>query len=381
MSPSRLRSRALRAALAAALVEIVGAQTIGVAHAGALGEPPKALSFRLDDPSASSLPWLVGFQGSEGERPGVASRYLVGPWSRWRARPWRSLPWLAAPDDAAAPQTDTLAPDLPWTRTDELALRAPAAPGLAAGFDWLRRSEGSTPAFAWTGPSLASNGFDSLWSPPAPPVPRWKCRRRPVTFVRLGAERDSFPLVLCDGTVAPEALDRLSIVARETGAPHPGGLLPDEPDPTLAEQGEWTRGVRIIHPRLLWAMQRLADAFPWRTIYVYSGYRPTFDAKPGSHASRHGSGRALDVGVLGVANEQLFEACRKLHDVGCGFYPNSKFIHVDVRGPATGHPFWIDISRPGEPSQYVDSWPGVIDAGGLVWDARATTPTRDPPSE
>lgn len=226
------------------------------------------------------------------------------------------------------------------------ALRAPAAPGLAAGFDWLRRSEGSTPAFAWTGPSLASNGFDSLWSPPAPPVPRWKCRRRPVTFVGLGAERDSFPLVLCDDGGPRSARSAVDCRPRDGRAAPGWPPARSEPDPTLAEQGEWTRGVRIIHPRLLWAMQRLADAFPWRTIYVYSGYRPTLDAKPGSHASRHCSGRALDVGVLGVANEQLFGGLSQAPRRGLRLVPNSKFIHVDVRGPATGHPFWITSPGP-----------------------------------
>jgi hypothetical protein len=42
-----------------------------------------------------------------------------------------------------------------------------------------------------------------------------------------------------------------------------------------------------------------------------------------------------------------------------------------VRRPGSGHPIWIDVSAPGEPSRYVDAWPGVIDGGALVWDAAA----------
>jgi hypothetical protein len=71
---------------------------------------------------------------------------------------------------------------------------------------------------------------------------------------------------------------------------------------------------------------------------------------------------------MGVPTAALFQVCQKLADVGCGYYPNNKFVHVDVRRPGSGHPFWIDVSGPGEPSRYVDSWPGVIEGGGLVWD-------------
>jgi hypothetical protein len=138
-------------------------------------------------------------------------------------------------------------------------------------------------------------------------------------------------------------------------------------------RGEWSPGVRLVHPRLLWVIQRIADAFPWRTIYVFSGYRHDPSGarpKPGSHHSMHSEGRALDIYVMGIPNAALYQACHKLEDVGCGYYPNSKFVHVDVRRPGSGHPFWIDVSQPGEPSHYVDAWPGVIEGGGLVWDGR-----------
>lgn len=79
----------------------------------------------------------------------------------------------------------------------------------------------------------------------------------------------------------------------------------------------------------------------------------------------------MDISLTGVSNVTLLEVCRKLEDVGCGFYPNSKFVHIDVRRPGMGHAFWIDASGPGEPSRYVDSWPGVVQSGGMAWDGRA----------
>lgn len=89
-----------------------------------------------------------------------------------------------------------------------------------------------------------------------------------------------------------------------------------------------------------------------------SGYRRD------GHDSFHRRARALDLSVAGVPNESLFSYCRTLNDVGCGYYPHHSFIHVDVRAFGTGHPMWIDVSEPGAPSQYVDSWPGITPEPG-----------------
>lgn len=365
------------------------------APATLLDQPPRLFTFKLDDPSTSRLALLEAFHESAVEHPGSARQYLSGAWSRWRAQPWWKLAWASplgpiAPDAEAegegdgASIEDGLFADSErlfgfGTHESDVAGRVlDLAPDPAPS--WIRSL--FSPAFATTGRTFASNGFDSLWSlPPSKPVPNWRCRRRPVRFVRYGAETDAFALVRCDGAVAPQALDRLTYMARVPDAKRPGELLPDEPDPAAAK-GEWLPGVRVVNPRLLWALQRIADAFPWKTIYVFSGYRPApKGSKPGGHHSLHGEGRAMDISVSGVPNAGLFAVCRKLDDIGCGFYPNSKFVHVDVRRPGTGHAFWIDISSPGEPSHYVDGWPGVVEGGALVWDAAsrdaAATPRAD----
>ena len=68
-------------------------------------------------------------------------------------------------------------------------------------------------------------------------------------------------LVRGDGSVALNALDRLSIMARppEAAGPGPGQLLPDEPQPMAWEKGEWLPHLKVIHPRMLWVLQRIAD--------------------------------------------------------------------------------------------------------------------------
>jgi hypothetical protein len=75
-------------------------------------------------------------------------------------------------------------------------------------------------------------------------------------------------------------------------------------------------------------------------------------------------GKAVDFRVLGVPNEAVRDYCRMLRDVGCGYYPNSTFVHMDVREKPS---FWIDYSRPGEPPRYnapnLDADEGTSDVG------------------
>lgn len=367
---------------------LLAAAQVTAAPASLLDRPPRLLTFKLDDPSQSKLSLLEPFHSTGLERPSRLERYLHGSWSRWNDAPWWRLAWSPgdtgeglAPIEGQASAADA-APALGGEGEHLYGFEADDEPGAPLALNltpspaprWLSRVDPAWagPLFATTGHSLSSNGFDTLWRlPPSKPIPNWRCRRRPVTISRYGGETDAFLLVRCDGAVAPEALDRLTLMARVTETPRPSELLPDEPDPQ-ARPGEWLPGVRLVNPRLLWALQRIADAFPWRTIYIYSGYRPgakVNTGRAGSHQSMHSEARALDISVLNVPNEALFKLCHGLDDIGCGFYPHSRFIHVDVRLPGSGHPFWIDTSGPGEPASYVDSWPGVIDHGGIAWDA------------
>jgi len=168
--------------------------------------------------------------------------------------------------------------------------------------------------------------------------------------------------------MAPEALDRLSILARPADIERPIGLLPDEPDPVAWEKSrEWTPGVRVLHPRLVWALQQIADAFPYKAILLFSGYRPLAEVNDSSgHKSLHASGRALDIAVHKIDNEELMRVCSKLRGIGCGFYPHNKFVHIDVRRAEPGDAIWVDSSNPGEPAKYELDYPGLIERGRLI---------------
>jgi hypothetical protein len=98
---------------------------------------------------------------------------------------------------------------------------------------------------------------------------------------------------------------------------------------------------------------KVSNHFGSRRLEVISGFRPYSPTQYTAH-SNHNVGRAIDFRVVGIPNEALRDYCRTLGNVGVGFYPNSTFVHLDVR---TSPAFWIDYSKPGEPPRYAT--PGV----------------------
>jgi hypothetical protein len=187
------------------------------------------------------------------------------------------------------------------------------------------------------------------------------CLRDRVEVGRATGEVDNFPLVRCDGRPAEGAAERLAVLLRPYSAPKPA--LPAKP-PAEARGREWAPGVRSADPGLLTRLQAFADRYRGKRIVVVSGYRPA------SVGSYHKDARAIDLRVEGVRNEELVAFCRGLRDTGCGYYPNSSFVHVDVRPAGTGHVYWIDASGPGEAPRYVSSWPPPRDEPLLDRPAR-----------
>lgn len=180
-----------------------------------------------------------------------------------------------------------------------------------------------------------------------PPAP---CLHDPIEFVR-GPETDSFSVTRCDGTTAPLAAERLSVLVRTPNAARPASIA----DLAKVEGQRLAPGVRRVDPGLVARLQTIADHFakpgmPQR-VAIVSGYRPE------SVGSFHASAQALDFRLEGVPNEAVVDFCKTLENTGCGYYPNSSFVHVDVRAPGTGHVAWIDTSAPGEAPHYVSSWP------------------------
>jgi uncharacterized protein YcbK (DUF882 family) len=107
-------------------------------------------------------------------------------------------------------------------------------------------------------------------------------------------------------------------------------------------------------PRLVALVGIVSDHFDGRELEIISGYRPYSPSQYTPH-SNHGFGRALDFKVDGVDSEELWAFCKTLRNAGCGYYPNSGFVHLDTR---TTKAAWIDRSLPGVPPQY--------DSGGVL---------------
>ena len=103
-------------------------------------------------------------------------------------------------------------------------------------------------------------------------------------------------------------------------------------------------------PRADWRLVRLlaqvSDTFGGRPIRVVSGYR----TESYSLNSRHKRSQAIDFSIPGVPNTALRDYLLTFSNVGVGYYPNSTFVHFDVREHKT---YWIDVSGPGEPPRYV----------------------------
>lgn len=179
------------------------------------------------------------------------------------------------------------------------------------------------------------------------------CAKDPVEVIR-GPEVERFALATCDGKIAPLAVEHLSILTRPGGAARPTTPV-EELAKAAAKKSEIAPGIRRLEDRLVANLSSVVEHFAKDgavpKVSIVSGYRPT------SVGSMHQTGRAIDFRLEGVKNEDVVSFCKTLDDTGCGFYPNSSFVHMDVRDSGAGHVTWIDASGPGENPRYVAAWP------------------------
>jgi uncharacterized protein YcbK (DUF882 family) len=159
--------------------------------------------------------------------------------------------------------------------------------------------------------------------PPKIPKPRYRDGLRDLTIysVNLGERVRVFPY-MPDGTINPEALDRIRHLFRD----------------------KHTHVEHEVHQRLIKVLYKLVDHFKARQINLISGFR---DSKNEGHESNHGKGRAADIMIPGVKLAAVARRARMLGHVGVGFYPVAGFVHLDVRDRLSY--FWADRSGPGKP--------------------------------
>jgi uncharacterized protein YcbK (DUF882 family)/LysM repeat protein len=153
----------------------------------------------------------------------------------------------------------------------------------------------------------------------------------PVHFIRLrNNQQITLSLLNKNGKVDKESRRLLSILAGRDGQRTPR---------------------KLFHPDLIRVIQLIADQFPGKSIQVISGYRPKNRrdkrGRKRNTESYHSLGRAIDFRVVGVSPREVYRFIKQLPNVGAGFYPKARFVHVDVRKEKT---LWVDDSRAGEPS-------------------------------
>lgn len=113
-----------------------------------------------------------------------------------------------------------------------------------------------------------------------------------------------------------------------------------------------TNKERPMNPRLIRVLYQVGKHYPGLRVEVVSGYRHPSVAK--NPRSPHMKGLACDFRVAGVKNTELRDYLRRgFQKLGVGYYPNSSFVHLDIRRDRSA--FWIDYSGPGERALYSDN--------------------------
>jgi len=210
---------------------------------------------------------------------------------------------------------------------------------------------------------VAAQSAEQAQAQPEAPAPaedseRPPCLAGPVVLKRFGVP-DPLVVSLTDCEQRPHraALPLVSALALPRPAPSAASGRADTEEALADGAVDDADAAELLNPELLVRLQQLAARFPDRPIEVVSGLRARARA-----GSRHRSGDALDVRIEGVDNEELSSFARTLEATGVGYYPNSTFVHVDVRAASA---YWVDRSGPGEQPEYVrtaDAGEGAPDA-------------------
>ncbi len=175
----------------------------------------------------------------------------------------------------------------------------------------------------------------------------------PAITIQMGHDQERVPLATCKGEVNARAEYVLSVLSRPSGLALPKSFANWRTEP-IKDLALPTSIKRISHglvDRLARVVKHFTKKSDSPKLVVMSAYRPK------SAGSFHAHARAIDFRLDGIRNEDIVAFCKSLPDTGCGYYPNSAFVHLDERDPGVGHVSWIDASGPGEEPKYVSDWP------------------------
>ena len=134
-----------------------------------------------------------------------------------------------------------------------------------------------------------------------------------------------------------------------------------------------------VDPRLIALLADVSEHFGGRPVRVVSGWRDHSYFED----SRHKHSQAVDFSIPGVPNTVLRDYVRRFRNCGVGYYPNSSFVHLDVRTSAA---YWVDYAGPGEsprskPRQDPKEAVAARDASGPIEEAGADVDDRPGPAK
>ena len=209
------------------------------------------------------------------------------------------------------------------------------------------------PAVAWATPTggaepatpVASKPATPVASKPATPVASKPATPKPASKKAGKKAAKNAPVIL----YAVNRKETMSLRLRDS-----------EGRPVKGLQRRFDRFLRCHHTntqhpmnmRLARLIYQTGKHWPGHRIDVVSGYRNPSVAK--NPHSPHMKGLACDFHVEGVENTELRDYLRRTFTkVGVGYYPNSSFVHLDVRKDRSA--FWIDYSGPGDRAVYSEN--------------------------
>lgn len=173
-----------------------------------------------------------------------------------------------------------------------------------------------------------------------------KCKRV-ATFSGSNAPRASLrtePLARPSGDVWLHA-DNLNEEVR-VNIYKPDGAFDDAALAKLDELFRCTRTgeVRAVKAELYEQLSRIYDHFEGKRVDLVSGFR--FAERS---SSRHFHASAMDIRIKDVSIYEMKKFAESLDggNMGIGIYPNSGFVHVDVRAPGEPSYRWTDRSGAG----------------------------------
>ncbi|MDF3065598.1 MAG: hypothetical protein K0R38_1199 [Polyangiaceae bacterium] len=287
---------------------------------------------------------------SKEDKDGSLTRRQYGPPERKEARDGATAETLlASTREADRPKAHTV---FAGQRLESIAKRYQVSIEALCDVNRIRRRDKLRPGQVLVIPgSLPDGGLSKLGD--EDDAPRASSKPTKKGFVDLATHTSRYRGVVFDkrGKVAPGALESISRLFAATG---------NRPR---------------VDARLIALLADVSEHFGGRPMRVVSGWRDHSYFED----SRHKHSQAVDFSIAGVPNTVVRDYVRRFRNCGVGYYPNSSFVHLDVRDSAA---YWVDYAGPGEaprskaraePREKVaeaDSSGPIEEAGGADVDER-----------